>query len=86
MLWCVVENNFNEKTTTLLVVKDCCYKGIKKKVETKRLMNVVPIGPIFPPDGEIVPKDEIVIENGIEFIRPAETKKYSKVLKQKNKK
>ena len=38
----------------------------------------IPMGPIFPVAGEII------IENGIEFIKPTEEKVQSKVLKPKN--
>lgn len=73
----VIENNSNDKTSILLVVEDCAKKGMTAKVNAKWLYERESIGLILPPSGDIV------IENGREFIRPIETKGYSKVLKPK---
>lgn len=74
LIWSVIENNTIENTSTLIVVEDCPENGKKVAVDAKWLFGIEPIGPIMPPDGEIV------VENGIEFIRP---KTQSKVLSQK---
>jgi len=68
LIWAVIENNSNDNTSTLLVVEDCPENGKKVKVDAKWLYEREPIGPIFPPVGEIV------IENGIEFVRSIEEK------------
>lgn len=73
----VIENNSNDKTSTLLVVEECSKKGMKVKVNAKWLYERESIGPI------LSPSDDIVVENGREFIRATETKGYSKVLKPK---
>ena len=78
LLWAVIENNLNDKTSTLSVVEDCSENGKKVKVDAKWLNEIAPIGPILRPAGEIV------IENGIEFIRQVDEKGQSKVLKAKN--
>lgn len=71
----VIENNWNDKTSTLLVVGECSKKGMKAKVNAKWLYERESIGLILPPSGDIV------IEGGREFIRPIETKGYQKILK-----
>ena len=63
LVWSVIENNSNEETSTLVVVEECSKKGMKAKVNAKRLYEREPIGPILPTS------DEIVIENGIEFVK-----------------
>lgn len=68
LIWSVIENNFNEKTSTLMVVESCEEYGKKVKVDAKWLYDKTPIGPIIPQEGEIV------IENGREFIRPIQEK------------
>ncbi len=68
LLWAVIENNLNDKTSTLSVVEDCSEIGKKVKVDAKWLYEREPVGPILPLAGEIV------IENGREFIRPVEEK------------
>lgn len=80
LVWSVIENNSNDETSTLVVVEECSKKGMKAVVNAKWLYEREPIGPILPPSGDIV------IENGREFIRPIETKEYSKVLKPKSQK
>lgn len=72
LLWAVIENNSNDNTSTLVVVEDCPENGKKVKVAAKWLYEREPIGPIFPPTGEVI------IENGIEFIKPIEEKIKSK--------
>lgn len=78
LIWIVIENNSNDKTSTLLVVEDCLENGKKVKVDANWLYEIAPIGPILPPIGEIV------VENGIEFIKPVEEKTQSKGLIYKN--
>lgn len=78
LIWAVIENNLNDKTSTLLVVANCPENGKKVKVDAKWLYEREPIGLILPPAGEIV------VENGIEFVRQIEEKTQSKVLKPKN--
>ena len=63
LVWSVIENNSNEETSTLVVVEECSKKGMKAKVNAKWLYEREPIGPILPTS------DEIVIENGIEFVK-----------------
>ncbi len=63
-LWAVVENNSNEKTSTLEVVEECKEKGMKAKLDAKWLYEREPVGPILPPNGEIV------VEDGIEYVKP----------------
>jgi len=63
LVWSVIENNSNDETSTLVVVEECSKKGKKAKVNAKWLYEREPIGPILPPS------DEIVIENGIEFVK-----------------
>lgn len=75
LLWAVIENNLNDKTSTLSVVEDCPEKGMKAKIDAKWLYERESIGPILPPAGEIV------IEEGREFIKPTTSKAQSKVLK-----
>lgn len=75
LLWVVIENNFTDKTSTLSVVEDCPERGKKVTVDAKWLYEREPIGPILPPAGEIV------IENGIEFVRSVDEKAQSKALK-----
>lgn len=74
LIWAVIENNSNDNTSTLLVVEDCPENGKQVKVDAKWLYEREPIGPVFPPNGEIV------IENGVEFVKPVEEKMQSKVL------
>lgn len=64
LIWAVIENDSNDNTSTLLVVEDCPKKGKQVKVDATWLYEREPIGPILPPNGEIV------IEHGIEFVRP----------------
>lgn len=64
LLWVVVENNSNDKTSTLTVVEECEEKGTKVKIDAKWLYEREPVGPIFPLAGEIV------VENGIEYVKP----------------
>jgi len=63
LVWAVIENNSNDETSTLVVVEKCPKKGMKAKVNAKWLYEREPIGPILPTS------DEIVIENGIEFVK-----------------
>jgi len=63
LVWAVIENNSNDETSTLVVVEECPKKGMKAKVSAKWLYEREPFGPILPPS------DEIVIENGIEFVK-----------------
>ena len=63
LVWAVIENNSNDETSTLVVVEECSKKGMKAKVNAKWLYEREPIGPVLPPS------DEIVIENGIEFVK-----------------
>lgn len=63
LVWAVIENNSNDETSTLVVVEECPKKGMKAKVNAKWLNEREPIGPILPTS------DEIVIENGIEFVK-----------------
>ena len=63
LVWSVIENNSNDETSTLVVVEECSKKGMKAKVNAKWLYEREPIGPILPTS------DEIVIENGIEFVK-----------------
>lgn len=72
LLWSVIENNSNEETTTLEVVEECPKKGMKVKVNARALYERNPIGPILPLS------EDIVIENGREFIQVPKTKVYSK--------
>ena len=74
LVWSVIENNSNNNTSTLMVVEDCSEKGEKATVDATLLNEREPLGPILPPNGEIV------IENVIEFIRPGEEEKL--ILKQ----
>lgn len=69
LLWVVVENNSNDKTSTLTVVEECQENGMKAKVDAKWLYEREPVGPIFPPSGEIV------VENGIEYVKPISEEK-----------
>ena len=69
LLWVVVENNSNDKTSTLTVVEECQEKGMKAKIDAKWLYEREPVGPIFPPAGEIV------VENGIEYVKPISEEK-----------
>lgn len=78
LIWAVIENNLNDKTSTLVVVEDCPENGKKAKVDAQWLCERSPIGPILPPDGEIV------VENGIEFVRPVEEEVQSQILRIKN--
>ena len=78
LVWAVIENNSNDKTSTLLVIEACPENGIKAKVDAQWLYERDPIGPIFPVNGDIV------VEDGIEFIKPHEEKAPTKVLKPKN--
>ena len=78
LVWVVIENNSNDKTSTLLVVEECYKKGMKAKVNAKWLFERESIGTI------LWPSSDIVIEDGREFIRPIEPKGYSKVLKPKS--
>ena len=64
LLWVVVENNSNDKTSTLKVIEEGQEKGMKAKVDAEWLYEREPLGPFFEPDGEIV------VENGIEYIKP----------------
>lgn len=77
LLWSVIENNSNDETSTLVVVEEGSKKDMKTTVDAKWLYEKEPIGPI------LLPSEDIVIEDGREFIRQAETKGYSKILKQK---
>ena len=63
LVWAVIENNSNDETSTLVVVEECPKNGMKAKVNAKWLYEREPIGPILPTS------DEIVIENGIEFVK-----------------
>lgn len=73
-IWIVIENNSNDKTSTLLVIEECPEKGKKVVVDANWLYEREPIGPILLPSGEIVIKD------GIEFVKPVEEKTQSKEL------
>lgn len=77
LLWTVVENNSNDQTSTLEVVEKCPEQGTTVKVDAKWLYEREPVGPIFPSTGEIV------IENGIEFIKPKPIKKEKKLSQQR---
>ena len=72
LLWSVIENNSNDKSSTLTVVEECQEKGMKVKIDAKWLYEREPVGPIFPPAGEIV------VEDGIEYIKKSEEKTKSK--------
>ncbi len=78
LVWLVIENNSNDKTSTLMVVEHCPEYGKKVKVDAKKLYDREPIGPILPLAGDIV------VENGVEFAKPVEEKVKSKVLKPTN--
>ena len=78
LIYSVIENNSNDETTTLVVVENCSKKGTKVKVNAKALYERNPIGPILPVS------DDVVIENGIEFIKVQEKKGNTKVLKSKH--
>lgn len=78
LLCSVIENNSNDETSTLVVVEEGSKKGMKLKVNAKLLLEKEPIGPILPT------QDEVVIENGVEFIKSQEKKGYAKVLKSKH--
>lgn len=69
LLWAVTENNGIDKTSTLTVIEDCPENGKTVTVDAKWLYSVEPLGPILPPNGEIV------IENEREFIKPLEEEK-----------
>lgn len=77
LVWMVVENNSNDKTTTLSLVEKSPECGKRIKVDAQWLCEREPIGPIFPVAGEIM------IENGIEFIKLTEEKAQSRLLKPK---
>ena len=64
LLWAVIENNSNDKTSTLVVIEECKEKGMKAKIDAKWLYEREPVGPILPPNGEIV------VEDGIEYVKP----------------
>ena len=68
LIWAVIENNSNDNTSTLVVVEDCPEIGKRVKVDAKWLYEREPLGPIFPPAGEII------IKQGIEFIRTIKEK------------
>ena len=78
LLWAVIENNSNDTTSTLEVVEECPEKGMRAKIDAKWLYEREILGPILPPLGDIV------IENGIEFIKQIETKGKAKILNQNN--
>ena len=70
VLWAVVENNSNDRTSTLEVIEECEEKGMKAKIEAKWLYECEPVSaPILQTNGEIV------IENGIEYVRPISKEK-----------
>ena len=69
LLWVVVENNSNDKTSTITVVGECEERGTKAKVDAKWLYEREPVGPIFPLAGEIV------VENGIEYAKAIQEEK-----------
>lgn len=75
LVWSVIENNSNNQTSVLMVVEDGPKKGMKAKIDAKWLYEREPIGPV------LLPNCDVVIENGIEFIRPLEVKEHSKTLK-----
>lgn len=78
LVWMVIENNSNDKTTTLSVVEMGPECGKEIKVNAEWLCKREPIGPIFPVKGEIV------IENGIEFVKSVNEQAPIKALKPKN--
>ncbi len=78
LVWAVIENNLNDQTSTLLVVEACPENGKKAKVDAKKLYEREPIGSILPVVGNIV------VEDGIEFVKPTEEKVQSKALKLNN--
>ena len=72
LLWSVIENNSNDKSSTLTVVEECQEKGMKVKIDAKWLYEREQVGTIFPPVGEIV------VEDGIEYIKKPKEKTKSK--------
>lgn len=69
LLWVVIENNSNDKTSTLLVVEDCPKYGMSAKVDAEWLSKQEAIAPVLEPD------TEIVVENGLEFIKGLDVEK-----------
>lgn len=72
LLWAVIENNSNDKTSILMVIEEGQYRGMKATVDSKWLCGIESVGPILPPAGEIV------VENGVEFIRNKKEKTLTK--------
>ncbi len=66
LLWAVIENNANNQTSTLVVVEKGPKLGKRVEVNVHWLNERAPLGPIIKPEGELV------IENGIEFVKTAQ--------------
>ena len=83
LIWAVIRNDSNNKTSTITVVEDCLEHGRTEIVDAKKLNELQPLGMIIKPAGEVV------IEDGIEYIKRdlehTKEKCPSKSLRPKNK-
>ena len=64
IFYAVVENNFNKNSTILEVVEKCPELGMRTIASSSWINSMTPVGITYDPNGKVV------VEDGVEYIKP----------------